>query len=570
MNDLYGNVVQSGMKIWTTVGTSLAIMVISVLLVLAGKIIGQDRKTTPPEEILSILQPEDEKSDTAPGQDAFDIQQDIILKLSQRIAELEANATEQEGAPIDDLPSTDLPREEDIVPSALPLENTPPTLSSDTLPEVADIPLPEFSPEHGAREDFGEALDPYGEWFNTVDYGEVWQPSTASRNENWAPYTNGGWHSTELGWHFTSSDPWGWACYHYGRWMRYHEIGWCWVPGRQWAPSWVSWRTSDHYIGWCPLPPSATWSRRTVIGHWADERFNLGPAHYNFVSINNFGSRNCRPLICDRRTNFSLILATRNITLIAGVQHSSRLDIHNHGPHHDFVAHRQGRRIPRLKIRPEAGGCGILNRVDPGKQHLIAHRVQNSGKRTTALPGLRSLKETTTDSGWDSIRDKAKQTKLRNHIVATSKSGNPSNPSSLLDRAWSSQRGKPEGPHRLTPLKRLKEKEHQALKVAQKPIGKEVKHIKATRSKIPKELHGITPALKVKQGNAQTIAGDVRTQQQKQQELLRKKADDTRKAKALEDARRNAIAQQQQELLRRRADDAKKARAIEDARRNAI
>ncbi|MED5586965.1 MAG: cell envelope integrity protein TolA [Verrucomicrobiota bacterium] len=507
-------------------------MVISFLLVLDGTIIGQDKKTPTPEKIFPIPQPEGEKPDAAPGQDAFDIQQDIILRLSQRIAELEATATEQANAPVDDLPSPDLQLEENVVPSALPLENNPPTLPASDLPEVADIPLPEFSPEPAAREDFGEALDPYGEWFNTEDYGEVWQPSTANRDVRWAPYTNGGWHSTELGWHFTSSDPWGWACYHYGRWIRYHDIGWCWVPGRQWAPSWVSWRISDNYIGWCPLPPSATWSHRTGIGHWVDARCNLGPAHYNFVTINNFGSRNCRPLICDRRTNFSLVLSTRNITLIAGIQHSSRLDIHNHGPDRAFVAHRQGRKIPRLRIRQEAGGRGILNRIDPGKQHLIAHRLQNSGKKTTTLPGLRSLKGSKPDTGWNSIRDKEKQTKLRNHIVATAQPANSGKPSLGPGRGRLNQGIKPADPNKLTP--------------ANSP------HLKPLREKQQQ-----TPSV---------------TQQQKQQELLRQRGEDAKKAKAVDDARRDAIAQQQkqQELLRQRGEDAKKARAVEDARRNAI
>jgi len=28
------------------------------------------------------------------------------------------------------------------------------------------------------------------------------------------------------------------------------------VPGSRWGPAWVSWRSSDNYLAWAPLPPS--------------------------------------------------------------------------------------------------------------------------------------------------------------------------------------------------------------------------------------------------------------------------------------------------------------------------
>ena len=59
-------------------------------------------------------------------------------------------------------------------------------------------------------------------------------------------------------------------------------------------------------------------------------------------------------------------------------------------------------------------------------------------------------------------------------------------------------------------------------------------------------------------GDARRNAG---AQQQKQQELLRRRANDVKKTRAIEDARRNAAAQQQK-LLRKRGDDAKKARKL--------
>ena len=31
--------------------------------------------------------------------------------------------------------------------------------------------------------------------------------------------------------------------------------GWFWVPGAEFSPGWVLWRTSPAYIGWAPMPP---------------------------------------------------------------------------------------------------------------------------------------------------------------------------------------------------------------------------------------------------------------------------------------------------------------------------
>jgi hypothetical protein len=50
-----------------------------------------------------------------------------------------------------------------------------------------------------------------------------------------------------------SSESFGWATYHYGRWF-YDELrGWVWKPGSQWGPAWVSWQANDRYVGWSPL-----------------------------------------------------------------------------------------------------------------------------------------------------------------------------------------------------------------------------------------------------------------------------------------------------------------------------
>jgi hypothetical protein len=101
---------------------------------------------------------------------------------------------------------------------------------------------------------FRSDLSPYGRWVDTPEYGVVWIPYISSAS--WRPYSNGEWRYTRYGWTFISYDPWGGAPFHYGRWIfRARFGGWCWIPGYEWAPAWVSWRYGGGFIAWAPLGP---------------------------------------------------------------------------------------------------------------------------------------------------------------------------------------------------------------------------------------------------------------------------------------------------------------------------
>ncbi|NDC42808.1 MAG: hypothetical protein EBZ77_14870, partial [Chitinophagia bacterium] len=100
---------------------------------------------------------------------------------------------------------------------------------------------------------FYDELSPYGQWVYDPDYGNVWIPN---EDADFRPYSSRGrWVMTEYGNTWVSDDPWGWACYHYGRWTYNPYYGWIWVPGYEWAPAWVSWRYGGGYAGWAPLAP---------------------------------------------------------------------------------------------------------------------------------------------------------------------------------------------------------------------------------------------------------------------------------------------------------------------------
>ncbi len=103
-------------------------------------------------------------------------------------------------------------------------------------------------------ETFYEELAPYGVWINDPQYGRVWRPDV-DQDEFRPYYSRGHWEMTKYGNTWVSDYDWGWAPFHYGRWHHHSRRGWLWIPGRKWAPAWVSWRSGGGHYGWAPLGP---------------------------------------------------------------------------------------------------------------------------------------------------------------------------------------------------------------------------------------------------------------------------------------------------------------------------
>src|SRR6266851_4899951 len=129
-----------------------------------------------------------------------------------------------------------------------------------------------------------------GSWMEVGNYGYCWQPDVAVSDPSWRPYSDGYWAYTDLGWTWVSYEDYGWATYHYGRWVRLADYGWVWRPGYEWGPAWVSWRFGGGYCGWAPLPPETevVYESRPLTGH-LDVEFDIGPAYYNFVDVRYIG-----------------------------------------------------------------------------------------------------------------------------------------------------------------------------------------------------------------------------------------------------------------------------------------
>ena len=62
----------------------------------------------------------------------------------------------------------------------------------------------------------------------------------ASRSAGVRTITAAGSSLRPYGWTWIANDPWGWPTHHYGRWG-ISAGSWFWIPGRSWAPAWVSW-----------------------------------------------------------------------------------------------------------------------------------------------------------------------------------------------------------------------------------------------------------------------------------------------------------------------------------------
>lgn len=103
-------------------------------------------------------------------------------------------------------------------------------------------------------------LNQYGGWEDDDDYGPVWYPTIVVAN--WAPYRFGHWvWIGPWGWTWVDAMPWGFAPYHYGRWI-YRRNRWGWIPCPPrvrpvYAPALVAFVGVGRGgpVGWFPLGP---------------------------------------------------------------------------------------------------------------------------------------------------------------------------------------------------------------------------------------------------------------------------------------------------------------------------
>lgn len=216
-------------------------------------------------------------------------------------------------------------------------------------------------------------LSPYGNWVRYQAYGYVWIP-TVNRYD-WRPYTDGRWVWSDYGWTWVSSYRWGWIPFHYGRWGFDARLGWYWVPGDVWAPAWVSWRSSQLYIGWAPIPPGVPFipGRGVVF----DGR-SIPYRHWVFLQSPYFM----------RQSIYSYVLPyERNLTIINLTVHKTSLYMRNNRMYNDgldigFVESVSKTRIQKYEL--QQGRTAGPSRIEGDRVTVYNPRVT---KDDSARPG---------------------------------------------------------------------------------------------------------------------------------------------------------------------------------------
>jgi hypothetical protein len=138
----------------------------------------------------------------------------------------------------------------------------------------------------------------YGRWDNVAPYGPIWYPSGVG--VDWAPYRYGHWvWVSPWGWTWVDDAPWGFAPFHYGRWVNYRNA-WGWCPGPIgvrpiYAPALVAWVGGNNWgvglsfgigggVGWFPLG----WGEPYIpyYGHSRGYFRNVNFTNTHFTNVN--------------------------------------------------------------------------------------------------------------------------------------------------------------------------------------------------------------------------------------------------------------------------------------------
>jgi hypothetical protein len=131
-----------------------------------------------------------------------------------------------------------------------------------------------------------EDLSASGDWESDSDDGPVWYPSGVA--VGWAPYSCGHWAwVAPWGWTWVECEGWGFAPFHYGRWV-HRGPRWGWIPGPPvvrpiYSPGLVVFVGGREGVtAWFPLGP-----RETYVP-W----YHASPLYLNRVNVSNIYNRN--------------------------------------------------------------------------------------------------------------------------------------------------------------------------------------------------------------------------------------------------------------------------------------
>jgi hypothetical protein len=140
-----------------------------------------------------------------------------------------------------------------------------------------------------------EDLDDFGDWRDDGSYGHVWFPNRVAIG--WAPYHEGHWDwISPWGWTWVDDSPWGYAPFHYGRWV---SVGgrWGWIAGpvavrAVYAPALVVFIGGGPggfggNVGWFPLGPREVFVPSYHVSQAYVTRVNISNTTVNVTQVTN-------------------------------------------------------------------------------------------------------------------------------------------------------------------------------------------------------------------------------------------------------------------------------------------
>src|SRR6187399_252388 len=235
---------------------------------------------------------------------------------------------------------------------------------------------------------FYDELSPYGDWISYPEYGYVWRPD--NRYSDFQPYrSEGHWAWSDDGWLWVSDYEWGWAPFHYGRWVYDSYEGWLWVPDYEWAPAWEVWRGGDDYYGWAPMSPGIS------INLYLGNRYNVPSNYWCFAPSRYITSPHLSNYYIDRGRNTTIF----NHTTIINNYSSNRGYVI--GPSRNEVERYTGSRINPVRIRESQRAGRTIERsnevsiykpyINRGSDRGAPRTFENSRQRSQSVSTDRNV-----------------------------------------------------------------------------------------------------------------------------------------------------------------------------------
>ena len=227
-------------------------------------------------------------------------------------------------------------------------------------------------------------LDDYGDWRDDSNYGHVWFPNQVSAG--WAPYREGHWDwISPWGWTWVDDSSWGYAPYHYGRWV---TVGgrWGWVAGpvavrAVYAPALVVFIGAGGVgfggnVGWFPLGPREVYVPSYHVSREYVNRVNISNTTVNNVTITNV-------------YNTTIVNKTTNITNVTYVNQNVRGAV-TAVPHRAFVSAQPVGRAAVVVNARDIASAPVSSRVAvaPTRESVLGSRAATANRVAAPPPAV--------------------------------------------------------------------------------------------------------------------------------------------------------------------------------------